>query len=816
MSSSNDQLLHEMLTISETVFNVEKKKNYHEQIIAAWTTKSTVKMLKVRNDLNAYIFSQKPDDPIIGKTNESPEDPYKPQKEYDPKYTSPPERDQGIRDFLANQCPEAVDLSDPVAQAAAFEVSKIDSICGRKYRDVGNVRVNCNRRDKKSTPGFNTIVNKGVRIVSLQEKIRDKKEMRQVQAPPQSGKSKFMMCSAFNAVLKGISSVVVVRNFKEDSKQLAKRFEELLENINKFLTKHKVVGRFEIKVLKGEKLKQLAVSEIVTEAFNCGTPIIIVCLANPIQIGELHKIATNTSCAFNLYLDEADHIDYGESQVAEYLSDLKRISYQPFLVTATPLDCIFSEAELKASSQIRLSPPANYISLADVRCEILPHKNKKSLSKSSTFEMMCEADQDLIPFLNRYSYASYQYSKFPENDESPEYDFPNICLMKNTSLKDNQIALSNGINERYPEIFTTIVYNGDGVLIQGPNIPKTFEIVVGKKKTMNKTIRASAGKFFKCGISHVLQYLKTSLKEGGGGGFKMHSKIIIISCRLASRSISFVSCDYRWHLTDMYYVPADNTSVTELIQCACRICIVNITGVLPTLHATTTVLTELYHGYHFMDDISRRAIAQPRIDAMNQEMSFRESFLSIPIKEEKIPKRRLTTNETLKIDDVKVKVNRKSLNLIANDQDDGGASLESYKYKLVSKVSKKPPVVKKIPVEKKVVTSVAKVETPVSTPVVESVAKELPEDEFNRLTTVLFPKWAKADTKIARFMKNLDPRKVYTYSEINTEAVNTGIRLSELTKYIRNDAKGYGMILQCEKTKYKLQPCLIKAYNQYF
>jgi hypothetical protein len=133
-------------------------------------------------------------------------------------------------------------------------------------------------------------------------------------------------------------------------------------------------------------------------------------------------------------------------------------------------------------------------------------------------------------------------------------------------------------------------------------------------------------------------------------------------------------------------------------------------------------------------------------------------------------------------------------------KDDGGESVESYKYKVVEE-----PVVK-----------VAKVETLVATPVVESVAKELPEEEFIRLTTVMFPKWAKSDTKIARFMQNLDPKKEYTYSEINTEAINTGIRLSELTKYIRNDAKGYGMILQCEKTKYKLQPCLIKAYNQYF
>ena len=82
-------------------------------------------------------------------------------------------------------------------------------------------------------------------------------------------------------------------------------------------------------------------------------------------------------------------------------------------------------------------------------------------------------------------------------------------------------------------------------------------------------------------------------------------------------------------------------------------------------------------------------------------MSFGDSIKSVPMLKTKMPVGRDLTN--------KVKVLKRDFNQVSKD--DGGESVDSYKYKLVEE-----PVAK-----------VVKVDKHVATPVVESVAKELPE-----------------------------------------------------------------------------------------
>ena len=133
-------------------------------------------------------------------------------------------------------------------------------------------------------------------------------------------------------------------------------------------------------------------------------------------------------------------------------------------------------------------------------------------------------------------------------------------------------------------------------------------------------------------------------------------------------------------------------------------------------------------------------------------------------------------------------------------KDDGGESVESYKYKVVEE-----PVAK-----------VAKVDTSVATSEVESVAKELPEEEFIRLTTVMFPKWSKGDTKIARFMQNLDPRKVYTDREMKKLCDETSIlRLGQLLD-INVGNNGFGTIIKKINNNYQLYTELVSSFEKYF
>ena len=328
------------------------------------------------------------------------------------------------------------------------------------------------------------------------------------------------------------------------------------------------------------------------------------------------------------------------------------------------------------------------------------------------------------------------------------------------------------------------------VCMYHPNLPLTFKI---------DDVSVKRGEFFNGNIADVLQYFKDN------GNVNKFPRIIVIAGELAGRCISYVTRDYVWHLTDMYYNPAKTTSIPEMTQSAGRLCGLNMYKSHLRLHTPMFVATALWKGLNFTNEAINRAIASPLLDAAGEEKSFADSIKSIPMLVQKMPvgKRALTN---------KVKVNKRDFNLVSKN--DGGESLESYKFELVEEhVAKVPKVAKvdKVP---------PKVDKHVATPVVESVAKELPEDEFNRLTTQMFPKWAKADTKIARFMQNLDPRKVYTEKEIKKLCDDVGFSksnsLEPLTKNQSGISQGFGMILKKINNNYQLYTELVSSFEKCF
>ena len=96
----------------------------------------------------------------------------------------------------------------------------------------------------------------------------------------------------------------------------------------------------------------------------------------------------------------------------------------------------------------------------------------------------------------------------------------------------------------------------------------------------------------------------------------------------------------------------------------------------------------------------------------------------------------------------KVKVRKGDFNMTAGK--DGGKDIATYDYKTVEQHEKEiQELIDQSDIDKENVDPVA----------------ELPREEFIRLTQKMFPKWAKDDSKISRFMQNLDPRKIYTESE---------------------------------------------------
>ena len=382
------------------------------------------------------------------------------------------------------------------------------------------------------------------------------------------------------------------------------------------------------------------------------------------------------------------------------------------------------------------------------------------MSVAKTYEEILDSDGNLEPFINWFS------KKSPDWSWNNKKNYPRICLFKISHVIVNQNQIYEGILRDYGDKFVVIVYNGEGIRMNYNGMKTT---VIG-----DKTINPD--EYVELSIPEVLQYLKDN------GGEKRFPRIIIISGKLAGRCISYVSLDYDWHLTDMYYNPSKSTPIPEMIQSAGRLCGRN-RGKAPNLvlHTTEKVSDALYTGFNCTNEIISRAIASPLMEDGN-EVNFKDSIMSVPMNTKKFPKGRNMTS--------KVKVKKSEFNLVKKD--DGGVDIEEYKYTEFS--------------EKKQKTKIN---------VISESFKQVGEEEYKRIIS-MFEKWSKDDTKIARFMQHLNPVKIYKEKEINNLCKEIGItNLGQLLS-IKVGTNGYGTIIQKKDNTYKLHPCLVEKFNKYF
>ena len=93
--------------------------------------------------------------------------------------------------------------------------------------------------------------------------------------------------------------------------------------------------------------------------------------------------------------------------------------------------------------------------------------------------------------------------------------------------------------------------------------------------------------------------------------------------------------------------------------------------------------------------------------------------------------------------------------------------------------------------------------------------EEVGDQEYERLCRIFF-KWSTADSKIAIFMKNLDPNKKYTETEMKSLCENNIKRISLVMNKNFANGSGWGKIIQKKNNKYRLQPCLVETFKQFF
>ena len=579
-----------------------------------------------------------------------------------------------------------------------------------------------------------------------------KKDMILVKGDTQSGKEKFTVASSIKTLLEGRNPIIVTRRITCDADKLERGVANYSDMFNKYMDEHQVAKQeFKISCLRS--------NNYLAEIKNF-VPSIIVTLGNETQLSKVLEFGKRFPFKFDLYIDEIDNVDYGDdSGASEILKELKKLSYQTIGITATPLDSILSEEELKSVNIMRLSRPEDYRGFVDITVKLLtedPEINAVN-RKVVNYQDILDADKNLEPFLRKFSKTS------PEFAWSIKKYIPNICLIKNSRINDSQETLFVGIVNNFPTEIAVILYNGNGIKMKYPGMP---DQVVYKKKTIKPCVNVNLD------ITDALQFLKEH------GDVKSFPRIIIIAGELAGRCISYVSRDYDWHLTDMYYNPAKSTPIPEMIQSCGRLCGRNRGKSHLHLHCTKRVADALYDGFHFTNEIIERAIASPLLHE-DDEISFSKSVKAVPMNKEKFPKGRAMTS--------KVEIKRKDFNLVKGD--DKGFGLDKYKY--------------------------SEGEEPHD--VISESLTQIGNEEYERLIN-MFSKWSKNTSKIAVFMQSLDPTKCYDDTEIK-ELIKPlfGIdNLNKLLKYKIGNSRGFGTLLQKKDNTYRLHPCLVKEFTKYF
>jgi len=641
--------------------------------------------------------------------------------------------DKASFEFLKTLCVDILSLPDLPEYYTEIEKAEIFPVKWNKHKD-----------GKRKAVHVQTIVKKGMIITS---------------ADPQLGKTKFTICLAVKSMIEGRTPIIVTRALTGDMNKLIKDIENISKQFNDYMNKNNIKKKFEITTIRGDTLSDtdLLVKSIEKEYIR-----IVVVLGNDCQLTKVYNVVKDKQSTYDLLIDEIDFVDYGvDTKTSKVLTKLKEGAYQPFGITATPLDALCSEKELKTANMVRLKRPEDYRGFVDFQVKLLKHDPKTiGLSVAKTYEEILDSDGNLEPFINWFS------KKSPDWSWNNKKHYPRICLFKISHVIVNQNQLYEGILRDYGDKFVVIVYNGEGIRMNYNGMKTT---VIG-----DKTINPD--EYVELSIPEVLQYLKDN------GGEKRFPRIIIISGKLAGRCISYVSLDYDWHLTDMYYNPSKSTPIPEMIQSAGRLCGRN-RGKAPNLvlHTTEKVSDALYTGFNCTNEIISRAIASPLMEDGN-EVNFKDSIMSVPMNTKKFPKGRNMTS--------KVKVKKSEFNLVKKD--DGGVDIEEYKYTEFS--------------EKKQKTKIN---------VISESFKQVGEEEYKRIIS-MFEKWSKDDTKIARFMQHLNPVKIYKEKEINNLCKEIGItNLGQLLS-IKVGTNGYGTIIQKKDNTYKLHPCLVEKFNKYF
>lgn len=401
----------------------------------------------------------------------------------------------------------------------------------------------------------------------------------------QSGKTKFMICTSSLFLTGGYSVVIILRNNKADQEQIHERLVLFEKELNQYLH-----------TTRPFSVCRTSSQNVIVER---NKPRIYLTLGNGSSTLKMLKgLTEQTDAKIALFIDEVDYVDSGDgTKKNEVIPLLKQHSHCIFGVSATIMDPLGKE-NVFPDDIILLSVSPHYKGIPSIQVVEIDGPDVSAVYTGKTSDNLFETDEGLLDFVKMF-------------DKQKPFVFangfvhPHICLVNICRTKDPTMEAQQKLSRKFPKMIT-IVYNGDGIVY-------TYE-----KETVD----------YKGTISSLLQHLKDTISSS--------PNILIFSGDLAGRGISFTSSDFKWHLTSMRLLVANNCDEPELIQ-RVRLCGVYNDDVPLTLYSTSVILGDIKKAYFRQEEIICNIKSKSK--KTEEELLCKQVIESLSITKDKFTKR---------------------------------------------------------------------------------------------------------------------------------------------------------------------------------
>lgn len=374
-----------------------------------------------------------------------------------------------------------------------------------------------------------------------------------------------------------IPVIVLIQNRTSAWQQLNNRLHEFSNKLDNYNIKTRYC-----KGLREDSIKKI---------FNFDNPIpeVIICLSNYKQLSRLSDNLEKCTQYINvklapyiLIMDEYDdHIKSRQDEedieklkvVEKYINYIRDNSFMNVGVTATLLAPMLTDHKTNVKDVFLLKPSNKYvgfgssrIKIIDIKKDILESKNKRLLHTSKINKIIQNIEESID-----YDIKTYSITLVNTSDDTKEHE--KIYEELSNEFIEWAVILFNSKNDnsKVSEIRCKLPEETDSLI---PIIEGHFD-TDGKIKTITKhkykipknhniyEFLEDEDKYL-CRFS--ISFKNYSVSEIITELMNYTNKVSIVSGRMACRGISFVTDDYKKHITDMIYVPSGSSHLTRNVQ----------------------------------------------------------------------------------------------------------------------------------------------------------------------------------------------------------------------------------------------------------